>query len=600
MFNGSTSQRRRFQLVLVKPSHYDDDGYVIQWLWSFIPTNSLAVVHGIALDSIRRAVLGPDVAFDVTIINEMVGRGNIGKILSLFRRNSGFGLVALVGVQSNQFPRAVDIARPLREAGIPVILGGFHVSGCIAMLPGIQADMQVALDMGISLFAGELEGRMDRLLQDAAAGTLQPIYNYMNDLPALEGEPTPALPAKLIKKTIQSLASFDAGRGCPYQCSFCTIINVQGRKSRGRSADDVERVVREHVAEGHNNFFITDDNFARNKDWEAIFDRLIELRERDRLDIKFMIQVDTVCHKIPNFIEKAQRAGVNRVFIGLENINPENLIAAKKRQNKITEYRKMLLLWKRAGVLTIAGYILGFPADTPESIRVDIEIIKRELAIDILEFHVLTPLPGSEDHKVLWEKNAPMDPDMNKYDTEHAVMEHPKMSRQAWTDIYREAWGAYYTPEHMETVLRRGAATGTPMSRLTPYLAMSATMFPIENTHPIQGGLFRRKYRRDRRPGFPIEPMWSFYPKYFWECVSKNVRLLRSWITLELAAKRIRQNPNSQLYTDQALAEVTDEETGLLDLFTHSQDARRAVQHARKIAQLTDAHARAPEHGDAL
>ena len=120
-----------------------------------------------------------------------------------------------------------------------------------------------------------------------------------------------------------------------------------------------------------------------------------------------MIQVDTLCHKIPNFIEKAKRAGVTRVFIGLENINPDNLAAAKKRQNKITEYRKMLLAWKAQGIMTLAGYILGFPADTPETIRRDIGIIKKELPIDILEFFCLTPLPGSEDHQTLWKKKRP-------------------------------------------------------------------------------------------------------------------------------------------------------------------------------------------------
>ncbi len=96
-----------------------------------------------------------------------------------------------------------------------------------------------------------------------------------------------------------------------------------------------------------------------------------------------MIQVDTLCHKIPNFVEKAKRAGVTRVFIGLENINPDNLAAAKKRQNKITEYRKMLLAWKAQGILTFAGYILGFPADTVETIRRDIAIIQKELPLDV-------------------------------------------------------------------------------------------------------------------------------------------------------------------------------------------------------------------------
>ena len=198
------------------------------------------------------------------------------------------------------------------------------------------------------------------------------------------------------------MTSFDAGRGCPYQCSFCTIINVQGRKSRRRSPDDIEEIVRVNVAQGLHRFFITDDNFARNKDWELILDRLIQLREVEKLEFGLIIQVDTLCHKLPNFIEKCRRAGVRRVFIGLENINPANLMAAKKKQNKITEYRKMLLDWKQAGIITYAGYILGFPNDTVESIAHDIEVIKKELPVDLLEFFYLTPLPGSEDHQKLF------------------------------------------------------------------------------------------------------------------------------------------------------------------------------------------------------
>src|SRR5262249_13770725 len=161
-------------------------------------------------------------------------------------------------------------------------------------------------------------------------------------------------------------------------------------------------------------------------------DRIIELRERDGLDVRFMIQVDTLCHRIPDFIAKAKRAGVTRIFIGLENINPDNLLAAKKRQNKITEYRTMLLAWKAVGIWTYAGYILGSPNDTPDSIRNDIEIVKKELPIDLLEFFILTPLPGSEDHKVLWSKGVAMDADFNNYETEHVVTDHGKMTRLEW------------------------------------------------------------------------------------------------------------------------------------------------------------------------
>ncbi|MGB8125955.1 MAG: radical SAM protein, partial [Pseudolabrys sp.] len=88
-------------------------------------------------------------------------------------------------------------------------------------------------------------------------------------------------------------SSMDLGRGCPYQCSFCTIINVQGRKSRCRAPEDVERIIRENHEQNINCFIITDDNFARNINWEVLFDRLVHLRKTEFPDLVFTIQVDT-------------------------------------------------------------------------------------------------------------------------------------------------------------------------------------------------------------------------------------------------------------------------------------------------------------------
>jgi len=275
------------------------------------------------------------------------------------------------------------------------------------------------------------------------------------------------------------------------------------------------------------------------------------------------------------------------VLVGLESVNAANLLAAKKRQNKITEYRKMLLDWKNAGSITTAGYILGFPFDTPESIREDIEIIKKELPLDILEFFILTPLPGSEDHKVLYEKGEWMDPDMNRYDGEHAVSNHAKMSKEVWEQVYQDAWKTFYTPEHMETLLRRGVASNCRMSRLTAFLYMFSSSVPIEKVHPLQGGLLRRKYRLDRRPGMPIEPIWSFYPKYAVEFLVKSARAIRLGFWLSATMRRIKKDPNHLAYTDLALTPVTEEEEDQLALFTHSDVARSAVEHARKVSYLT-------------
>src|SRR5215475_4911697 len=135
MVSAPALTRRHFQLVLIKPSHYDDEGYVIQWVRAFIPSNTLAVLYSLARQAGRNGVLGPDTDIDITVIDEINSRVRIDRLLSLLRRHGDFGLVAIVGVQSNQFPRALDIARPFRAAGVPVVIGGFHVSGCLAMLP---------------------------------------------------------------------------------------------------------------------------------------------------------------------------------------------------------------------------------------------------------------------------------------------------------------------------------------------------------------------------------------------------------------------------------------------------------------------------------
>src|SRR6185503_5037073 len=156
-------------------------------------------------------------------------------------------------------------------------------------------------------------------------------------------------------------------------------------------------------------------------------------------------------------------------------------------QNKITEYRAMLHAWHAVNVVTLAGYILGFPSDTPESILRDIRTIQRELPIDILEFFMLTPLPGSQDHKDLFLRGARLDPDMNNYDSTHAAMDHPLMSDKEWVGIYRRAWKAFYTPTHVETVMRRARQWGSRIDKVKWIMLSYESISQIEHVHPLDG-----------------------------------------------------------------------------------------------------------------
>jgi radical SAM superfamily enzyme YgiQ (UPF0313 family) len=599
MERAMSERAEQFDFIMIKPSHYDDDGYPIVWWRTILPSNSLAALNGLARDAAERQVLGPGVAFNLVPIDECNQHIVPGRIIRDIARRGTKALIGLVGVQSNQFHHALDLAREFRAAGLPVVIGGFHVSGCLSMLKEIPPEIQQALDIGCSLFAGEAEeGRLDEVFVDAWNDDLKPVYNYLKDLPNISGVPYPWMPRESLERNSGQWSSFDLGRGCPFQCSFCTIINVQGRKSRFRSADDLEGIVRENIAQGIKAFFVTDDNLARNRHWEEFFDRLIKLREEEGLKANLTIQVDTLCHRIPNFIDKAKRAGVMRAFIGLENINPDNLLAANKRQNKITEYRHMLQQWHERGIFTLAGYILGFPADTKESILRDIEIIKRELPVDILEFFFLTPLPGSQDHKEMLERGEWMDPDLNKYDLHHRVSHHSTMSDAEWEETYKAAWAAYFTWEHMETVTRRHArlAGGRPKKALQ-YLNEFRMLYENEGVHTLEGGVVRRKRRRSRRPGMPIEPALIFYPKFAWESARKAWRYWRGFRREKALLKRILADPDRHAYEDLATRPLGHNELEALDLFHETRGGEEAVakQHRQEalIETVRAAHEQA-------
>ena len=98
-------------------------------------------------------------------------------------------------------------------------------------VPHAMAELRDAFDRGVTLFAGEAENRLEQLLGDAYREQLQPIYDFLKDLPDLGGQVIPILPRHVVRRNMLE-TTFDAGRGCPFQCSFCTIINVQGRNRR--------------------------------------------------------------------------------------------------------------------------------------------------------------------------------------------------------------------------------------------------------------------------------------------------------------------------------------------------------------------------------
>jgi hypothetical protein len=450
---------RRLVVYLIKPSNYDDDGYVIRYWKGVLPSNTLSCLYGLTEDVRERGVLGRRLTWRIELIDETVQRVDVRAILRRSRARRTKVLVCLVGVQSNQFARASDLALAFRAGGVEVLIGGFHVSGSLAMLPQVPQEIQTLLDAGVSVVAGEVEGRWEGILSDALAGRLRPVYNFLLEPPVLQTAPMPRVAKRYLRRFVApNFGTLDCGRGCPFACSFCTVINVQGRTMRFRDVEQILETIRANYRRKVSYYFFTDDNFCRNKHWEAILDGLIRLRTQERIHIAFLVQVDTQSYKLPNFIAKAKAAGCSQVFIGLESLNQQNLASAGKRQNRVEEFRALISAYRQAGLNTHVAYIIGFPFDTPASVRQDIERLKDELGPEQASFFMLTPLPGSRDHLELTQQAIPMDPDLNRYDSFHATTHHPGMSREEWTRAYEAAWASFYSLDNMKRILQRVSA----------------------------------------------------------------------------------------------------------------------------------------------
>jgi len=518
---------KRFRIVLIKPSKYDDVGYVIRFWKGVLPSNTLNVLHGLTEEVKRSHVFG-DLRLEIVTFDETSEKLPVKKIIRWSRRPSTKLVVGLVGVQTNQFPRAVDLGRQFRAAGIDVIMGGFHTSGTINMLGEQEPDIQELVKESIAIVSGEVEENWAEILADALHGRLKPIYSFAQDLQNLVdigNAPLPRISPKTMRHFAKpSFGTADTSRGCPFACSFCTIINVQGRKMRERSPESIAKMMRRNYREhGVSFYFFTDDNFARKKLWRETFEEIIKLR-KEGIKISFMMQVD-LARKPKNFVRLAAEAGCTQVFIGMESVNPQNLKAEGKEQNHVEEYQKIIKEWHDAGVVVHTGYIIGLPFDTKEQVPQDIRYLMDVIQPDQASFFMLTPLPGSHDHREMKKRGEWMDPDFNKRDSFHATIKHPNMTAEQWTLAYEEAWKSFYSKENMIQILSRWNHNPKVYWNLMSVFFWYKNAALIEKEHPMIAGFFRLKDRLSRRPGFAIDPLRV----HLWKRTKEIIQLFSSW-----------------------------------------------------------------------
>jgi hypothetical protein len=516
-------------VTLIRPTNYTDDGYPIKTRIGVIRSNTLTQIGTLVHDLVNEPFF-KGVSLNIRKIDEAIEWIPVKEIATQSKTRGVKSIVMLVGVQTNQYPRALDIASKFLPHGISVLIGGFHVSGMLAMI-GLTADLRHAMSKGITLVAGEVEeGRLSVIVQDLLKGQAKPLYNFLNPTPNLLNVPLPHITKDEFENFASRFTTIDTGRGCVFNCDFCTIINVQGRTMRYRNPKQVVEFVRQSYHEaGVSHSFFTDDNTARNPRWRDLFLELIRLREEEKIPFTFMMQSDLAARKMPggDFFELAARAGCNQVFFGVESVNRENLRSKDKFQNQVSEYKDLMAHCHSLGITCHAGYILGLPFDTTASIKQDVAELQR-MMFDSASFYILSPLPGSKDHQRWWREGRWMEKDLNTYDAAHVAVKPERMSRDELMEAYHQAWEQFYSTEHMVNVLKIWNNDRYYYRERLSFYAWYLYASRIEQLHPMNCGFWTVRRRNDRRPNLPKEAVIPFWLN------RTKVLTLRLWGILKL------------------------------------------------------------------
>ena len=558
---------RELDITLIRPTNYTDDGYPITMRVGVIRSNTLTQMGTLARDLVNYPFFA-GVSLNVRLIDEAIERVPSKEIFRRSRMPGVKSMVMLVGVQSNQYPRAQDIASWFLPQGIPVMIGGFHVSGMLAMV-GLTVDLREAMSKGITLVAGEVEGgRLPTVVEDVLRGRGEPLYNFLNPTPSLADIPTPRLTKTDLRGFASPYSTIDTGRGCVFACDFCTIINVQGRTMRCREPEQIVDFVRRSYREvGVAHCFFTDDNIARNPRWRELFDGLIRLRLEENIPFTFMMQSDLAARKIPpgDFFKVAARAGCNQVFFGVESVNRDNLRSQGKFQNQVSEYEALAAHLHSLGIACHAGYILGLPFDTPGSIRQDIAELQR-IGFDSASFYILSPLPGSKDHQRWWRERRWMDEDFNTYDSAHVAVAPDRMTRDELMESYHRAWDHFYSTEHMVNILKSWRHDWLYYWNRLFFFAAYLYASRIERLHPMNCGFWTVRDRKDRRSGFPREAFVPFWWGRLKTITSRLLGLVKLFFQLEEVWLRSRSKSKIEEALQELIAKTGHEVIDWRDL----------------------------------
>ncbi|HVN27202.1 MAG TPA: radical SAM protein [Candidatus Binataceae bacterium] len=471
------SAASRLRVVLINPSKYAADGSVERFRRGFMPNSTLPHLASMTPGELGGATI------DLHTIDEYVETDlDYLRLLESDARQPT--LVAMVGVQSHQFHRALDLAAYARANGVEhVVIGGPHAMTC---------DTSDAQGQGVSFALAEAELIWPRILHDAIDGELQSLYGADQRWPDIL-DPPPLVPPperNLRRYAVQMLGLYPA-RGCPYRCSFCSVIKIAGRQIRSQPVETTMATLRAAKAAGILLVMFTTDNFNKYPDAETLLQTMID----ERLDLPFFVQCDAQVVRQPAFVELLGRAGCYQMFVGVESFDRATLLAAKKNQNHPERYRELVRLCRANGIGSHFSNIVGFPGDSDATIRDQLRTL-RDLRPDVASFYLLTPIPGTEQYDDFLAQGLIHERNLDRFDGTCATWRHPNLSDSQLVDLLFRCYREFYSLPDALTKSARWFWDKRRSPNILLKIATAAYSFlsriaAAQRVHPMAGGIHR-------------------------------------------------------------------------------------------------------------
>jgi hypothetical protein len=475
------SSRRPLRVVILKPSKYARDGYVERFRRGFMPNATIAHIASLTPHEVN----GADTS--VETIDEYV-HTDLRYLDRLRVDPSMTTLLALVGVQSHQLHRALDLAAFARARGVEhCVIGGPHPLTC---------DTSALHGRGVAFALAEAELVWPAILDDAASGALAPVYGAGTRWQARLDPPVLVPPGRRdLRRYAAPFVGIYPARGCPFDCNFCSVIKIAGRTIRSQPVATTLASLEAAQAAGVRYVIFTSDNFNKYPEATALLEAMIA----ERIRLPFFVQCDVQIERQEPLVALLARAGCLQMFVGVESFSPEALAGAHKRQNHPERYSRIVELCRAYGVTSHFSNILGFPTDTENTILEHLAQLQA-LDPDLASFYLLTPIPGTDQYADFRARDWITANNLDRFDGTAVTWRHPHLAPARWEHLLHRAYRDFFRPGAVARRLGRAARrhwdfrTPGALASIGGY-ALQSRLAVRARTHPMAGGLGR--VRRD-------------------------------------------------------------------------------------------------------